>query len=228
MNEKIKVNKTLLAGWATVVLILLLAYTLEFVKGERTLGYFIVFILFGGVPFLIAQLMYRVDRESAALKYVVAYGYAAFYLFVLLTGDTDASAREAAREAASTGYRVSVLGLGEDLVIVEDLSSEAVRLRLRAPREASLTWDGWGLVERAGGRVRTAIAWREARASASTRSSSLCRGSRLPDGRGVPHSSAVPGITRHGGVRRLAGHSPSALIPRSQRNRGASWNRNCA
>ncbi len=88
MNEKIKVNKTLLAGWATVVLILLLAYTLEFVKGERTLGYFIVFILFGGVPFLIAQLMYRVDRESAALKYVVAYGYAAFYLFVLLTGDT--------------------------------------------------------------------------------------------------------------------------------------------
>ncbi|MDO5572987.1 MAG: methyl-accepting chemotaxis protein [bacterium] len=88
MNEKIKVNKTLLAGWATVVLILLLAYTLEFVKGERTLGYFIVFILFGGVPFLIAQLMYRADRESAALKYVVAYGYVAFYLFVLLTGDT--------------------------------------------------------------------------------------------------------------------------------------------
>jgi YbbR domain-containing protein len=31
---------------------------------------------------------------------------------------------------------VSVLGLGEDLVIVEDLSSEAVRLRLRAPRNS--------------------------------------------------------------------------------------------
>jgi YbbR domain-containing protein len=31
---------------------------------------------------------------------------------------------------------VSALGLGEDLVIVEDLSSEAVRLRLRAPRNS--------------------------------------------------------------------------------------------
>lgn len=88
MNEKLKVNKTLLVGWGTVVLVLLLAYTLEFVKGERTLGYFIVFILFGGIPYLIAQLMYRSDKESAAMKYVVAYGYVAFYLFVLLTGDT--------------------------------------------------------------------------------------------------------------------------------------------
>lgn len=31
---------------------------------------------------------------------------------------------------------VSVLGLGEELVIVEDLSNEAVRLRLRAPRNS--------------------------------------------------------------------------------------------
>ena len=31
---------------------------------------------------------------------------------------------------------VSVLGLGESLVVVEDLSSEAVRLRLRAPRNS--------------------------------------------------------------------------------------------
>lgn len=88
MNEKVKVNKTLLIGEGIVLLILLLAYTLEFFKGERTLGYFIVFILFGGIPFLIAQLMYRADKESAVLKYVITYGYAAFYLFVLLTGDT--------------------------------------------------------------------------------------------------------------------------------------------
>lgn len=88
MNEKMKINKTLLAGWGTVELVLLLAYTLEFVKGERTLGYFITFILFGGVPYLLAQLLYRSDRENSAVKYVVAYGYAAFYLFVLLTGDT--------------------------------------------------------------------------------------------------------------------------------------------
>ena len=88
MNEKVKVNKTLLIGEGIVLLILLLAYTLKFFKGERTLGYFIVFILFGGIPFLIAQLMYRADKESAVLKYVITYGYAAFYLFVLLTGDT--------------------------------------------------------------------------------------------------------------------------------------------
>ena len=88
LNEKIKVNKMLLIGWGAVELILLLAYTLEFVKGARSLGYFITFILVGGIPYLIGQLIYRKDKESGILKYFMAYGYAAFYLFVLLTGDT--------------------------------------------------------------------------------------------------------------------------------------------
>lgn len=79
LNEKIKVNKMLLIGWGAVELILLLAYTLEFVKGARSLGYFITFILVGGIPYLIGQLIYRKDKESGILKYFMAYGYAAFY-----------------------------------------------------------------------------------------------------------------------------------------------------
>ena len=84
MNEKQKINKSLLIGWGVLIAVLLLAYTLELAKGERTLFYFIVFFAIGVVPFIVAQIIYRADKESDKVMYFVAYGYAAFYLFVLL------------------------------------------------------------------------------------------------------------------------------------------------
>lgn len=88
MNENIKINKVLLSGWGVIDAILLIAYMLEFIKGERSIGYFIVFILCGGIPYVIGQVVYRKNKESNLVKYITAYGYAIFYTFVLLTGDT--------------------------------------------------------------------------------------------------------------------------------------------
>lgn len=36
MNEKRKINKSLLIGWGVLIAVLILAYTLELAKGERT------------------------------------------------------------------------------------------------------------------------------------------------------------------------------------------------
>lgn len=65
MKEKMKVNKSLLIGWAVLVVVLLLAYTVEFIKGERTLIYYIVFILLDIVPFIVTFLLYRQNNESS-------------------------------------------------------------------------------------------------------------------------------------------------------------------
>ncbi len=88
MNEKRKINKSLLIGWGVLIAVLILAYTLELAKGERTLLYFLIFIAIGVVPYVVAQIWYRADQESNKVMYIAAYGYAGFYLFVLLTGDT--------------------------------------------------------------------------------------------------------------------------------------------
>lgn len=88
MKEKMKVNKSLLIGWAVLVVVLLLAYTVEFIKGERTLIYYIVFILLDIVPFIVTFLLYRQNNESSILQYITAFGYSGLYVFVLLTGDT--------------------------------------------------------------------------------------------------------------------------------------------
>ncbi|MFC0677010.1 tetratricopeptide repeat protein [Lysobacter korlensis] len=64
---------------------------------------------------------------------------------VLLTGDAEASAREAAASAARAGYRVSVLGLGTDagaLVRMRDRAIRQVRLEDQALRALARAGDG--------------------------------------------------------------------------------------
>ncbi len=88
LNEKTKVNKALLTGWGVVNLILFLAYLLEFLKGARTFGYLVIFLLIAAIPYVAGVILYRIDQESGKLRYIVAYGYVLFYIFVLLTSDT--------------------------------------------------------------------------------------------------------------------------------------------
>ncbi|NLG05712.1 MAG: hypothetical protein GX567_18085 [Clostridia bacterium] len=88
MREQKKINVTLLLGWGVIIAILLLAYLLELFKGQRTLFYFIVFVIIGVVPYVVAHLFFKRDPEDRKIKYITAYGYIIFYLYVLLTGDT--------------------------------------------------------------------------------------------------------------------------------------------
>ena len=74
---------------------------------------------------------------------------------------------------------VSVLGLGENLVVVEDLSSEAVRLRLRAPRNSwqDLTFPTSAPPSTSRGLAPASMtSWWGSRASTRRLASSTCRG----------------------------------------------------
>ena len=83
------INKDLIIGWAAIVTILFVAYIGEVLKGERTLPYFIIFMLFTGVPALIAVLLYKKNPASGNLKYYIAVGYFVMYTFVMITGSTS-------------------------------------------------------------------------------------------------------------------------------------------
>lgn len=88
MNEQKQMNKLLLYSEGVIYAILLLAYFLEVMKGERDLGYFLVFagILF--ITIISPIVLYRINQSSQKVMHAVAYGYALQYIFVLFTGDT--------------------------------------------------------------------------------------------------------------------------------------------
>lgn len=58
------INRYLIIGWTAIVVILFVAYTGEVLKGERTLSYLIVFMLFTGIPALLAILLYKRNPVS--------------------------------------------------------------------------------------------------------------------------------------------------------------------
>lgn len=87
-QENRTINKGILQGWTIVGTILFLAYVLEVVKGNRTIGYFTVFALLLVVPLVIAWTVYRKNEASGGIKYLCAVFYGILYVFVLLTGAT--------------------------------------------------------------------------------------------------------------------------------------------
>ena len=87
-SEATKINSFALLWWTVTVAIISVAYLLEVLKGERTIGYYVVLILFGVVPLLLGYWRYRVDPDTTQMKLFMAYGYTLLYTFVLLTGDT--------------------------------------------------------------------------------------------------------------------------------------------
>ncbi|MBR1597906.1 MAG: diguanylate cyclase [Lachnospiraceae bacterium] len=89
MDEHIKkINRSLVTGWTLIVLILAAAYIMEVVKGERSLGYLFVFLLFTILPaaFVLVRYLTKPARES--LKYEIVVGYFIMYCFVMITGST--------------------------------------------------------------------------------------------------------------------------------------------
>lgn len=90
-EERRIVNKVVIVSWNVVAAILALAYILEVVKGERTILYFLIFCALGGIPLILGNIQYKKDPSHEKLKYLPAYAYSFFYLFILLTSDTSMS-----------------------------------------------------------------------------------------------------------------------------------------
>lgn len=80
-----RINAAILVAYTVITVILLFAYILEFAKGSRTPGYTLVFALLDLAPFIAYCILYRKDKTSPALKYILSIGFSVLYAFVLLT-----------------------------------------------------------------------------------------------------------------------------------------------
>lgn len=85
LSEKAFVNRVAVLCHTVIDVILLLAYTLELVKGSRTITYYAIFALFCVVPIVVEWIVYKKNKESRAIKHIITCCYSALYLFVIFT-----------------------------------------------------------------------------------------------------------------------------------------------
>ena len=89
MDQQIrKINKTLVSGWFVIVIILIVAYTFEVVKGTRTAGYVLLFSAITGLPALLSLALYIRKPDWVYLRYFVIVPYFFLYVFVMFNNIT--------------------------------------------------------------------------------------------------------------------------------------------
>ena len=82
-------NKKAMAVWIVIGIVLTIAYTIEVIKGSRTVPYYFTFLAFCWIPFIIGLIILKIKGAGTWLyKYIIAIGYGAFYTFVLMTTNT--------------------------------------------------------------------------------------------------------------------------------------------
>lgn len=72
--------------YMVLMIIFTLAYLLEFIKGARTIGYIIILLLLGWVPFAVSKFISSSLDNWELAKWIYVVGYTVFYIFALLTG----------------------------------------------------------------------------------------------------------------------------------------------
>ena len=78
-------NRISLVCYTVLVTILMACYLLEVIKGARTISYYIVFSVLALVPMIATHVMYYRNKESKIVRYIIAVGFGALYLFVIFT-----------------------------------------------------------------------------------------------------------------------------------------------
>lgn len=84
-SEKAYINHMTILGHTIIVTVLFLAYTLELVKGSRTIGYYTIFSLLAVVPVIAEHVIYRRQPESPHIQHFIGIGYSVLYLFAIFT-----------------------------------------------------------------------------------------------------------------------------------------------
>lgn len=79
-------NQKAMIIWMLLNIILSVSYMIEIVKGLRTVGYYIVFMLVAWIPFFAGVVVLKLKGKSVDIyKDVLAVGYGILYVFVLFT-----------------------------------------------------------------------------------------------------------------------------------------------
>lgn len=81
-------NKTAISGLLVMNLVLALAYALEVVKDARSFGSYAVVLALCVVPSVIAVALFLKKRDTQAVKYVFATGFAFLYAYIMFTTST--------------------------------------------------------------------------------------------------------------------------------------------
>ena len=90
-SEKRVVNRVCTLSYSFISVILLVAYLVELMKGNRTLGYILVFAAIILIPAIINMCFQIRNPETKLTKYILSIGYLILYNFVLFTGNTQAT-----------------------------------------------------------------------------------------------------------------------------------------
>lgn len=90
MNSHLrKINRNMVTGWLVIVVVLLVTYSIEVVKGERTLSYMFSFVSVVVLPALCVLIQYLRRPDWKWLCYLIVPGYFIMYIFVMITGSTN-------------------------------------------------------------------------------------------------------------------------------------------
>lgn len=91
-NEEVfkkSANRKTMIIWLVVCVVLTAAYSIEILKGLRTIQYFIFFAIFCWLPFMIGVAVLKIKGLGTELyKHIVAVGYGIFFIFVLMSTNT--------------------------------------------------------------------------------------------------------------------------------------------
>lgn len=87
MNETHRINFATLIAYSLLTFVLFFAYLLEFVKGDRTLTYTLIFSVLDICPYVACVLLYQKDKSTNYIKYILSVGFSILYAFVLLTAN---------------------------------------------------------------------------------------------------------------------------------------------
>lgn len=87
-QETATISRALLIATSTTQLIILLAYLVEVIKGERTIPYYLLLAGIILIPSILAWIAYAKQPEHNICRYIGLIGFLTMYSMVLLTGDT--------------------------------------------------------------------------------------------------------------------------------------------
>lgn len=87
-TETKQINRSLLTSISVIQAIILLAYLLEVIKGERGIFYYFVLAAIILIPCILSWVTYSGKPEHNTCRYISIIGFLSMYTMVLITGDT--------------------------------------------------------------------------------------------------------------------------------------------
>ena len=82
--EMARCNKVGIVCHTIVSVAIGIAYLAEFAKGSRTLLYVLLTIVIGIASPVAEWIVYKKDKNSTHIKHLIGYGFAIFYIFIMI------------------------------------------------------------------------------------------------------------------------------------------------